>query len=364
MNIADRIKDYTAFRIFQLFTFLYLFLISINLISTSMKLFGAGFAETLISTTSNPIVGLFIGILSTSIIQSSSSTTTIVVGMVAGGVLNINNAIPIVMGANIGTSVTNILVAMVHINRSHEFRRSFSASMVHDFFNVLSVASIFPLQYYFNFLGKLATSLGELFYNVGGLNFFNPIKSATQPWIDLFIRMIGNYPWLLLLISLVLLFVSLKQMVNALRILVVQKAEAMFDRVLFKNAFRAFVIGMILTMLAQSSSITTSLVVPMAGAGVLTIAQIFPYTLGANIGTTITAILASLVTGNPNAVIVAFAHMFFNISGIFIWWPLKKVPIFMAEKLAEFAIRNKLIPIGYVLIVFFLIPTLVIILFH
>jgi sodium-dependent phosphate cotransporter len=326
-----------------------------------MKLFGEGFAETLISSTSNPIVGLFIGILSTSIIQSSSSTTSIVVGMVAGGALNISNAIPIVMGANIGTSVTNILVSLVHLNRSYEFRRSFAASMVHDFFNVLAVISLFPLQYYFNFLGKFATTLENLFSNVGGLTFLNPIKTATQPLIKFLVHLIGNYPWILLIISLILLFFSLKQIVGALRILVVQRAEAWFDKILFKNAFRSFVVGLILTMMAQSSSITTSLVVPMAGAGVLTLVQIFPYTLGANIGTTITAILAALVTGNPNAIIVAFAHMLFNISGIIIWWPLKKVPIFMAEKLSEYAIKNKLLPIGYIIIFFFIIPILIII---
>ncbi len=364
MKYIENIKNLTAVRVLQLVTFLYLFLVSINLMSASMKLFGAGFAETLISNTSNPIVGLFIGIFATSIIQSSSSTTSIVVGMVAGGVLNIENAIPIVMGANIGTSVTNILVSLVHLNRSHEFKRSFAASMVHDFFNVLAVISIFPLQYYFNFLGKFATTLEGIFQNVGGLSMFNPIKSATQPIIKLFVHWIGSYPWILLLIALIILFYSLKQMVNALRILVISKAEGWFDKILFKNAIRAFTVGLFLTMLAQSSSITTSLVVPMAGAGILTLAQIFPYTLGANIGTTITAILAALVTGSPDAVIVAFAHMLFNVSGIFIWWPLKKVPIVMAEKLSELAIVNKFIPLGYIIIVFFVIPFLVIILFR
>ncbi len=332
--------------------------------SAAMKLFGKGFAEMLIGSTSEPIVGLFIGILATSIIQSSSSTTSIVVGMVAGGVLNIANAIPIVMGANIGTSVTNILVSLVHINRSFEFKRSFAASMVHDFFNVLAVITLFPLQYFFNYLGWSAQILANVFKNVGGMNLFNPIKAATQPVVKMLIELIGNYPWILLCISLFILFMSLKQMVNALRILIVQKAEAWFDKILFKTAFRAFGVGLLITMLAQSSSITTSLVVPMAGAGILTLAQIFPYTLGANIGTTITAILASLVTGNPNAVVVAFAHLLFNISGIVIWWPLKMVPITMAEKLAGFAIRNKMIPIAYIIVVFFIIPIFVILTFQ
>ena len=80
-------------------------------------------ATTLIQTTTNPFVGLFVGILATSLIQSSSSTTSIVVGLVAGGVLNLANAIPIIMGANIGTSVTNTLASLTQIKRRGEFEQ-------------------------------------------------------------------------------------------------------------------------------------------------------------------------------------------------------------------------------------------------
>ncbi len=126
--------------------------------------------------------------------------------------------------------------------------------------------------------------------------------------------LVGNHPWILLIISLLILFIALKQIVGVLKVLLVQRTEAWFDKVLFKNSFRAFAVGLFITLMAQSSSITTSLIVPMAGAGILTLVQIFPYTLGANIGTTITAMLASLVTGNVSAVVVAFAHLNFNIS--------------------------------------------------
>jgi len=141
----------TIFNLLFLLAFLYLFLFSLELMGSALKLFGKGFATTLIETTTNPLVGLFIGILATSVIQSSSSTTSIVVGLVAGGALNVANAIPIIMGANIGTSVTNTLASMTQINRSVEFKRAFSAAVVHDFFNLLAVLIIFPLQYFTNF---------------------------------------------------------------------------------------------------------------------------------------------------------------------------------------------------------------------
>jgi sodium-dependent phosphate cotransporter len=348
--------------VLRLLFFLYLFFFSLDLMQASLKMFGKGLAENLIQTTTNPLVGLFIGILATSIIQSSSSTTSIVVGLVAGGALNVVNAIPIIMGANIGTSVTNLLVSLPQINRNIEFQRSFSAAIVHDFFNVLAVLALFPLQYFTNFLGHGAAFMGEQFQHIGGLKFLSPVKAITKPVVDALRNLIGDIPWVLLVLALVCLLLSLAQMVKSLKVLVVAKAEVWFDRYLFKTALRAFLVGLLLTSMVQSSSITTSLAVPIAGAGLLTLAQIFPYTLGANIGTTVTAILAALVTGNLSAITVAFSHLLFNVSGMIIWWPLKFVPITMAQKFSQLATRKKWIPIVYILIVFFLIPIVLILL--
>lgn len=343
------------FRFLQLLAFLYLFLFSIDLMGTSMKLFGKGFAETLIASTSNPLIGLFIGILATSVIQSSSTTTSIVVGLVGGGALTVSNAIPIVMGANIGTSLTCVLVALAHLNRTNEFRRSFAASVVHDFFNFLSVFLLFPLQHFTGFLDTGSLYLANSFEHAGGMKLFNPLKAATKPLVQLVVGVLDN-PWFLLTLAIICLLVALRQIVMVLKVLVVKRAEVWFDKVLFRNGVTAFSVGLVLTMAAQSSSITTSLVIPFAGAGILTLRQIFPYTLGANVGTTITAILASLVTGNIHAVQVAFAHSLFNVSGIAIWWPLSRVPISLAEKFAGMAIKNRIIPFVYILVVFFVIP--------
>jgi len=349
-------RHITLFSLLFLVLALYLFLFSLELMGTSLKMFGKGLAETLIATTTNPLVGLFIGILSTSIVQSSSSTTSIVVGLVAGGALNVANAIPIVMGANIGTSVTNTMVSITQINRKIEYERAVSTAFVHDFFNVLAVLILFPLQYFTNFLGRAATYMGENFQNIGGLDFLSPVKTLTRPVVEVLRSIIGDHPWILLIIAMICLLFALTRMVKSLKVLVVAKAEAWFDRYLFKTAPRAFLVGLMLTAMVQSSSITTSLAVPMAAGGLLTLAQIFPYTLGANIGTTVTAILAALVTGNLSAIIVAFSHLLFNISGIVIWWPLRIVPITIAEKFARISVKYKYIPIVYIIVVFFLIP--------
>lgn len=326
-----------------------------------MKLFGKEFSRALIETTSNPFVGLFIGILATSVIQSSSSTTSIVVGMVAAGALNIESAIPIVMGANIGTSITNTVASLPQINRSNEFQRAFAAATVHDFFNFLSVIIILPLQLTTNYLGQAAAFLGESFQGVGGLDFFSPVKILTKPIVALILDNIGKeFVWISFIAAILLLFLALKYMVSSLKSIFMERARNWFDKVIFKNAARALIVGMLLTALVQSSSITTSLVVPMAGAGIVTLAQIFPYTLGSNIGTTLTAILAALLTGKLDAIIIAFAHLLFNISGIVIWLPFKRFPIFIAEKFAEYSIKSKIIPVAYVLVVFFIIPLTII----
>jgi sodium-dependent phosphate cotransporter len=349
----------------SLIFFIYLFFLSLQLMGDSLKLFGKDFSATLIQTTTNPLIGLFIGILATSIVQSSSSTTSIVVGMVAAGALSIENAIPIIMGANIGTSVTSFIAAFPQINRSNEFKRAFAAATVHDFFNLLSVLVIFPLQLVTNFLGIISKQLAEVFANVGGLEFFSIVKVLTKPVSKFIINIVGpELVWLSFVIALIILFVALKYMVTSLKVLVVSKAKAWFDNYLFNTGFRAFVVGLFLTISVQSSSITVSLMVPMASAGILTLGQIFPYALGANIGTTVTAMLAALITGSEAAIVVAISHLMFNISGMIVWWPLKVVPLTISQKFAEFSTKSKIIPVSFVLVVFFILPLLVIYLFN
>ena len=345
---------------FLFVVFLYLFLVSIQLMGGSFKYFGRGFAETLLTTTSNPFNGLFIGLLSTALVQSSSTTTSILVGLVAAGGIEMHSAIPIVMGANMGTTVTNTIVSLGHIGRRDEFQRAFGASVVHDVFNVMAVLILFPLQYFTSFLEHVAVFFEEMLINVGGATFSSPLKAATSPAVHFLESMMGENPWLTLIVSFVLLFAGLRYMVKFMKILIMDKAEVIFERTIFKTALHGFVFGIFLTSLVQSSSVTTSLIVPLAGAGMLNLDKVLPYTMGANIGTTITALLASLATGNPSALAVAMSHLMFNICGILIFWWIPFVPIGVAEKIASFTARNRSYALFYILIVFFAVPLLVI----
>jgi solute carrier family 34 (sodium-dependent phosphate cotransporter) len=350
-------------KLFQILGLLYLFLLSIELIGMGFKLFGKEFANTLMETTSSPYVGLFIGILVTSLVQSSSTVTSIVVGMVAGGTLTIPGAIPIVMGANIGTSVTNIIVSMGSISRRGEFKNAFSAAVVHDFFNVLCVLILFPLQISFNVLGVLSKKMADIFVGSQGLTFKSPLKLIVNPLAEWLVELLNKNPILIVILALVFLFIALRYIVLVLKSVFINKAENFFDKVIFKSTFTAFLFGLILTVLVQSSSITTSLIVPIVGSGILTLYQVFPYTVGANIGTTITALLASLVTGKTEALIVAFTHFFFNITGAILVLSipfLRNIPLWGARKFSEIVFNNRYISILFLLVFFFIIPLLVI----
>lgn len=363
-----------AIRIVFVAFLVYLFLVSIGLMGDAFKGFGKGFAENLIQTTSNPFVGLFIGILATSIVQSSSTTTSIVVGMVGSGVMTVSNAIPIVMGANIGTTVTNTLVSLGHVSRREEFRRAIAGATVHDFFNLICVLVMFPLNLATGFLEHLARLMARFFADVGGVKFTSPIKMVTAPAIHSIEHVLMK--WLnvpdraayivMVVLSFMILFFALIYLVKTMRSLVIERVEAVLDKVLGKNALLAIVGGMVLTAIIQSSSITTSLLVPMVAAGILSLEAAFPIVIGANIGTTGTAILASFATGNPSAIVIAFVHFLFNLTGVLVIYPIKPfrtIPIYLARALGDLAYEKRRYAIFYVLSVFFVVPGLLILIY-
>ena len=370
MNSKTSDQIYLFIRIAAVFAVLYLFLVSIGMIGSAFKGLGRGFAESLFQSQASPFIGLFIGVLATGLIQSSSTTTSLVVGMVAAGTfgsdpeLAVAAAVPYIMGANIGTSITNTIVSLGHIVNREEFKRAFSASVVHDFFNILAVIIIFPLELIFGIISKFSIALSSLLVGTGGGTFTSPIKLITKPtvkWIEHLFQQqsIVEANALMLIAALEFLFFSLRNLTKLIKSLVMFRLQAFFDTHIFRTTLRAMFFGVIITILVQSSSITTSLVIPLAGAGILNLRQIFPYTLGANIGTTVTSLLASMVSGTIAPLAVALGHLSFNLLGIGLLWPIKRVreiPIHLAEWFSNLATKNKIYPLLYLLIVFFLIP--------
>lgn len=349
----------------------YFFLLSIAIMGAAFKGFGKEFAENLINSTANPCVGLLIGILATSLVQSSSTTTSIVVGMVASDVLTVSNAIPIIMGANIGTTVTNTIVSFGHITRRDEFKRAIGGATVHDFFNFICVVIMFPLEMMTGFLERSATFMATTFKGAGGFKFTSPIKTVTKPVVqglkDLLLDTLSFSPTvsyvIMLVISAAILFFALYFIVRLMKVLVVTRAERVLDQTIGRHPLAGIFVGFIFTVFVQSSSITTSLLVPLVGAGLLTLESIFPMVLGANVGTTTTAILASFATGDISAITIAFVHFMFNATGTIIMYPIKifrKIPIALARGLGEMAYKRRSLALVYVITIYFIVPCLLI----
>lgn len=355
-----------------IFFLLYAFICGINVMGGGLKILACCPATSsmiagLFARASHPVAGLFVGVLITSLVQSSSFTTAITVSMVASGLLPVSHAIPIVMGANIGTSVTNTLVSMGHISARLEYRRAFGAAIVHDVFNLLNVAILLPIEIKTGLLSKTATALAGVFVRSTAEEPDSALKAATTPVVSAIEHLLGGPmrlapEWVgtaMAVIGLVGLLASLILLVRALKGLMLARLEAFFARYFFRNWLAGLVLGTIVTAVIQSSSVTTSLIVPLVGAGVLRLRQVFPYTLGANIGTTVTALIAA--AANPAGLAIAFAHLLFNLIGTCIFLPLRFIPIRIAQWYARLVSVRRGLAILYIVVLFFLLPILCII---
>jgi solute carrier family 34 (sodium-dependent phosphate cotransporter) len=360
--VGERLSPYL--KILGVFLSLYFFIVGIGGMAHAFNLFGAEFAAAVLETTENPLLGLFVGILATSLVQSSSTSTSIIVGMVAGGAISLEGAIPMIMGANIGTTITSMLVSLGHFRRPLELQRGFSAASLHCSFNALGVLVLLPLELATGFLAHSASLLAGLFENVGGMRLANPLRAMTAPVIEVMAAVVRDHPVALLVLSIVLTYAMLVAIVKLLRSLMLTKLEHFFDTHLFRSPGRAMVFGLLLTFAVQSSSIPTAIAIPLAAAGILKLAQIYPFSLGANLGTTLTAMLAALATASSTAVTVAFAHLLFNIVGILVVWPIafiRRIPMLIALKMGDWALKARLMPVLFVLFLYFLIPAVVVI---
>ena len=369
--MSERLKYQipTPLRASLVFGLIYTFLVGVSSLESGIKVMGADTQESLFSSVSNPVAGLFVGILGTVLVQSSSASTSVIVGLVGTGALGVGDAVPMIMGANIGTTVTNTLVALAHMRQSEEFKRAFSAATVHDFFNLMAVSIVLPIELATNVLSNSAEKISEQLVGSAGSEWKSPIKKwVKEPvgWLkDLgdAIGASGNVlGTLLVAIGLVIILISLAFITKNMRKLVADRIEASLNKVLGKGAGTvAMLLGLVITISVQSSSITTSIMIPLAAAGVVTLRNIYPVTLGANVGTTITALLAALATSRPEALTVAIVHTLFNVGGIVLLYPMpyvRDIPIRLAENLAKIAINRRVAAVIYVVVVFIVVPLL------
>jgi sodium-dependent phosphate cotransporter len=356
----------TPVRVVIVLLFLYIFLVGVSLLEAGISAMGAGFQERLLTEISHPISGLCAGLLLTVLVQSSSVSTATIVGMVGSGALPLSLAVPMVMGANIGTTITSTLASLGSIRRSNEFQRAFAAATVHDFFNLFAVMVLLPIELTTGVLSRVAIEASEV---LRGTNLSttgpgsSPIRTAVRVpvgWIEGILESIPGHGFILLGIGLGFIFLALVTITRNMRRLVQGGVERVMNRLIGSGGGTiGILVGIGVTVAVQSSSITTSILVPLVASGILTLRSAYPITVGANIGTTITALIASLAVARPEGLTIALVHLMFNLSATAIIFPvprIREIPIRFAEALARVAIRRRTAVLVYVVSVFIILP--------
>ncbi|TRY79709.1 hypothetical protein TCAL_05984 [Tigriopus californicus] len=358
-----------------------------------------------------------IGIVVTALVQSSATSTSIIVSLVSAGV-SVPHAIPMIFGSNVGTSITNTIVSLTQASDRECFRRAFAAATVHDMFNWLSVILIMAIEMPTGFMEDVTGYLVDQMPL--GSDIQNPdlLKPLTRPFTDNVVQLDSNVllgwslgdpifdnvttllrtncsgspctfllshfgenglDWgdtfmglALLTFSLLLLCVCLMALMKVLNAVLGAKMAEVIQKTInadipycpWLTGYIAMLIGAIVTILVRSSSVFTSTLTPLCGAGLVTLETVYPLTLGSNIGTTTTSIIASLAADGKYlkpSVQIALVHLTFNVLGILIFYPIPimRWPIPMAKKLGEVTAEYRWFAGLYVILMFFVVPVMV-----
>uniref|UniRef100_A0A3P8VDM2 Solute carrier family 34 member 2a n=1 Tax=Cynoglossus semilaevis TaxID=244447 RepID=A0A3P8VDM2_CYNSE len=426
---------------------LYMFICSLDILSSAFQLVGGKPSRARLH---NDVKSF----LRSRAVSTLLQIQLVVISPVRTGLLTVQVAVPIIMGTNIGTSVTNTLVAMTQAGDRSVFRRAFAGATVHDFFNWLSVLVLLPLEVASGYLYEVTKLIIDSFNIQSGeapdlLNVITDVltesivmldssvlsgiatgdpeaqnKSLIKRWCKTFTNttlmnvtvpgpenctseslcwMDGNYTFTTknisethnirkcnhlfvnvnlpdLAIGLILLALSLLVLCSCL-ILIVKLLNSMLKgqvagviKTIINTDFPfpfgwitgyiAILVGAGMTFIVQSSSVFTSAITPLVGIGVISIERAYPLSLGSNIGTTTTAILAAMASPGDtlaNSLQIALVHFLFNITGIVLWYPIPfmRIPIRLAKSLGNITASYRWFAAVYIILCFFVIPLLV-----
>jgi len=423
---------------------LYLFVCSLEVLATSFRLMAGRAAGSIFSDNpllTNPVVGVMLGVLFTVLVQSSSTCTSVIVSMVASGIVQVEAAIPMIMGANIGTSLTNTLVSFSQLTDRDQFERAFAGATVHDCFNWLSVTVLLSFEVCTGYMYKLtgwltehlqtsennsSVQIGQMnllgaitkpltsriiqikkevlkcwalggcqekrllkvwcpagqnksddnFYNIfSGLKQENPsavkcdfilnIEAIPDLYLGILIFILTLASLSTCLILIVKLLHSLLQ--GRVSEVVRSRINAEVPGYPWLSGYCAILAGAALTFILQSSSVFTSTITPLVGMGLISVDRMYPLTLGSNIGTTTTALLASL-SADPSmlrySVQIALCHLTFNVHGILLFYPIPAMrwPLVMCKILGRTTAKYRWFAILYLLLMFLVCPGLILLL--
>lgn len=339
---------------------------------------GSAVQAILDASFSTPATALLSGIVITSLIQSSSATIAIVVATVGAGVISVEQSVFILMGANIGTTITNTIVGLALSHQPDEFRRMAPSILVDDVYKILNVTLFFVIENATGLLHKLSVGFVAFLETSTAVSsalegFPDLIDLITEPIvvglvsaISLLPLSIGIHALLLGFLFFVMLVLSLSLMGETLEHYLHDRSREMLNRV-FCGKYASFGIGFALCWLLQSSSVTVSLILPLVAQNAIMLPAVYYYSIGAALATTCDAgqIISYLKFG-PLGLTAGMVHILLNIFGavLFLTVPgLRSLPIAIAEHLGGMMCRYRHAPlllVGYVGLLFFGIPLLVI----
>ena len=283
----------TVFNVFSLLGGLALFLFGMDIMGKALEKQAGGQLQKILSKlTDNPLKGFFLGLCVTAVIQSSSATTVMVVGFVNSGIMELHQAIGVIMGSNVGTTVTSWILSLSGLQGD---------SLL---INLLKPTSFSPLLAF----------IGILLYMC---------KSEKK-------KGVGT-----ILIGFAVLMTGMTTMSNA--VLPLQN-EAWFTSLFtrFSNPLLGVLVGALVTGIIQSSSASVGILQALSATGVITYGSAIPIIMGQNIGTCVTALISS-VGANKNARRAAMVHLYFNIIGVTLFLAV----FYGANLLLDFAFVNE-----------------------
>ncbi|KRY70016.1 Sodium-dependent phosphate transport protein 2A [Trichinella pseudospiralis] len=398
---------------------LYFFICSLDLMTDGFKLLGGHtIADAFRSNTilKSPVAILMIGIVVTAILQSSSTVTSIAVVMVGAEAFTVEQAYYVIMGSNVGTAVTSTIVALFSSGDRGRFEKAFAAAVIHDLYNWMGVVVLFPLEVITSALfgqGAIVSLTGLMVKNLepGTLQDSEFFQKIIDPFTHLIFqaddevltnRSLGivtnqsvvkricydslnhspfvlNLDWpdtsiggLLLFISLVLLICCLSGMVKVLNQLLGGGMQRILQKSLnfqlrgrwsWATGYVCILLGAMVTLVVQSSSIVCSTMIPLVALDVLSLERFWVYEVGADVGTTGTAIFAALATETLKTPLqLAFCHFCFNFISIFLFYsipPVRRIPLAAAAFLGRTSARYRWFAFVYIFGTFIIFPLIV-----
>ena len=403
--------------------FLFFFMVGLDLLGSSARVLGSCSAGEVFSDEMNPVAALMIGTLAAALLQSGSATISIIVSLVGGGVIGMQTGIYIMMGANVGRTVTSTIVAIGHSGNADELERSFAGATVDDMFNLMNATVHFFVEITTGYLYRVSLFIvGDNSDREGqGSKWTSPLRTMitdiTKPIIvpnkkvakdvargsktcdDYYPVFCANDVTdysscvrngsvglitcdkklgcpaffrkdasrrddeisgaIVFVLGLAIVFVCLIAIVTVLQ----RSLSGMSTRIMSKanslSGYLAIPVGGALAFYVQNSIVFTSMLVPFVGSGAVGLETMHALTLGANLGTTVTGLLASLVSDGTVPLQMALCNVIFNVTGVVLFYPIpfmRMLPLNAAKALGRSTRQFRLFPIMYLVVVFGVMP--------